>query len=339
MKIIHVIEYVIAKIFWICGITNIILFLNKKLGNVPIIMYHSIQAKPINTNKIPMVWQTGMAVSPDTFEEQIKEISKQYKCITVQEYLEHIELKKKENVLVITFDDGYVNNYDTVLPILIKYRVNATFFLIGCHLTKERPAPIFLYNILSDNMSKEKLSKIFNNISRFELVHSGLELLQKYNYNEIKNDFKYNWNLDFVSIDQSKEMIRKGFEIGAHGYYHLITSSLKDTEFVKDIIKSKKTITAVNNQNKVGFAYPYGSTLNISESNKQYLLNAGFSYSVTTREGTNSSSTDRYYLKRIAMDEVPLHETMFRLTGVRGIAKHFYNFLRNNLLRNHHKTI
>lgn len=79
-------------------------------------------------------------VDPSTFEAQIKAYrSMGYKTITTFELAKAFEGKGTlpKHSLLITFDDGLRNNYDFAFPILKKYNMKATIFLIGDKIGKD----------------------------------------------------------------------------------------------------------------------------------------------------------------------------------------------------------
>ena len=75
------------------------------------LMYHSIDDKP---------GKEGIFV--DEFEEQMKLIKD--KTSFKMEELKKINYKLPENSILVTFDDGYKNNYTLAYPILGKYKGN-----------------------------------------------------------------------------------------------------------------------------------------------------------------------------------------------------------------------
>jgi peptidoglycan/xylan/chitin deacetylase (PgdA/CDA1 family) len=88
---------------------------------VPILMYHSIADDPNN----------DLMVSPSTFAAQMKHLKDAgYQTITFQdlEDWERGEPIPKKPVL-LTFDDGYLDNYTAAYPVLKKYNLKATFFI------------------------------------------------------------------------------------------------------------------------------------------------------------------------------------------------------------------
>ena len=93
-----------------------ILYNKTRKNFVLCLMYHSIDSEK---NK------GGIFV--DEFEEHIKWI-KDKKTLKMEE-LKGLDYKLPKNSILITFDDGYKNNYTLAFPILKKYNMKATIFL------------------------------------------------------------------------------------------------------------------------------------------------------------------------------------------------------------------
>ncbi len=91
---------------------------------VPIIMYHSIDSPHL---------LSGTVVNPENFERQLNFFKKHnYDVISLNELVTSLLEKKKlpRNSIVITFDDGYADNYSNGFRILKKYGFPATIFII-----------------------------------------------------------------------------------------------------------------------------------------------------------------------------------------------------------------
>ena len=88
---------------------------------IPILTYHSIDS-------------TGSVISiqQDVFKEQMNYLAdNEYTIISLRKYIERLKggaIKGKKEV-VLTFDDGFSNNYTFAFPILKKLGFIATFFL------------------------------------------------------------------------------------------------------------------------------------------------------------------------------------------------------------------
>jgi len=92
---------------------------------VPILMYHSVT---------PEV-ETGyrLAVTPKTFERQMRFLKQNhYRIMPLEDIISLIKEKKKipAKTVAITFDDGYEDNFTYAFPILKRYQLPATIFVI-----------------------------------------------------------------------------------------------------------------------------------------------------------------------------------------------------------------
>ena len=90
---------------------------------VPVLNYHQVEEK--NGNPLTL-W-------PDQFEAQMAYLADEgYTTITIDEMMDALEngTPLPEKPVIITFDDGYADNYEYAYPILKKYGFKATIFLI-----------------------------------------------------------------------------------------------------------------------------------------------------------------------------------------------------------------
>ena len=93
---------------------------------LPIIMYHAI----LEDNKL----SSKYIVSPDLLEKDLAYIRKKgYTPVFMKEVIAFAEGKGKlpKRPIVITFDDGYYNNYYYVYPLLQKYNMKAVISVVG----------------------------------------------------------------------------------------------------------------------------------------------------------------------------------------------------------------
>ncbi len=91
-----------------------------------ILMYHTINDTPIG---IP-----ELSVNVDDFDKQMEYLSSNgYTAISFEEIK---DCAKYEKPVIITFDDGYVDNFTYAYPILRKYGLKATIFMISEQIGK-----------------------------------------------------------------------------------------------------------------------------------------------------------------------------------------------------------
>ena len=67
-------------------------------------------------------------ISPERFEQQLRWLSRRRRVVSLEETLTR---SPKENVVAITFDDGYRDNLTIALPLLEKYSLPMTLFVVA----------------------------------------------------------------------------------------------------------------------------------------------------------------------------------------------------------------
>jgi peptidoglycan/xylan/chitin deacetylase (PgdA/CDA1 family) len=106
---------------------------------VPILMYHYISVPPEDAD----IYRIDLSVSPDNFRQQMAFLAENgYTPIDLYDLslatLNLIELPDKP--VVITLDDGYLDNYENAFPILQEFGFTATFFVITDYVDQNHPA-------------------------------------------------------------------------------------------------------------------------------------------------------------------------------------------------------
>lgn len=110
-------------LFNIVIIIFFILFQFRNKG-VASILYHQVNNKS--------------KVSPEIFESHLEYLKrKKYKTLTIDDYVTG-NFNKKEKNIMLTFDDGYFDNYKYVYPLLKKYNMKATIFLNTFYIKNEK---------------------------------------------------------------------------------------------------------------------------------------------------------------------------------------------------------
>lgn len=96
-----------------------------------ILMYHRITHADIDP------W--GMCVTPDNFSEQLEVINALGTPMPLEDFVEAQQSGKlPQGAIVLTFDDGYVDNFTHAFPLLQKYSVPASIFITSCNIDSDR---------------------------------------------------------------------------------------------------------------------------------------------------------------------------------------------------------
>ena len=178
--------------------------------NPLILAYHSI-SRHRNDN---------LSVNEKEFEKHLIWLkNKNYKVLSVED-----AYKSKENkVAVITFDDGYRDNYEFAFPLLMKYGFVATIFLTANYINTEK-----IYH-----WDKKKLG-LYGKEESFKIL---------------------DWN-------QIIEMKKYGIIFGSHTNNHKILTNIPLEESYKEITNSKKILEEKLNSDVNLFCYPEGKMNN-----------------------------------------------------------------------------
>ena len=105
---------------------------------VPILMFHYISTPPEGADAI----RRDLSTSPERFEAYLRWLKEAgFVTISLHDLILHLTIgyPLPEKPLIITFDDGYEDNYTNAFPLLQKYGFTATFFLITSFLDQGRP--------------------------------------------------------------------------------------------------------------------------------------------------------------------------------------------------------
>src|SRR5882762_5141696 len=92
-----------------------------------VLVYHSISSPPE-----PM--EANADISPQRFERQLRWLSRWRRVVPLEETL---KAPPRERLAAITFDDGYQDNLTIALPILEKFQLPMTLFVVAGFLGSE----------------------------------------------------------------------------------------------------------------------------------------------------------------------------------------------------------
>ena len=286
-----------------------------------ILTYHRI----INLTDDFIQHRGVISATPENFERQIKFLVKNYNLISFDHLKQAVDAKIKlpQRSLIITFDDGYKDNYTNAFPLLQKYGAPATFFLTTGFLDgsnvpwwdglaralQKTTIPKVNLGILGKynlNSPKDKLLTIsmvngkLKNMNDTERIQKIEWIKSKLGINTKEND-RYS---QFMSWDNIMEMDKEGMQFGAHTVTHCNLTKQSILEAKREIIESKKRIEEKLNKDIIAFCYPYGHKKFLNQDIIALLRKSSFFCAVSTELGINTlnGKLNLYTLKRINID-------------------------------------
>lgn len=282
-------------------------------SNIFIIMYHKIDydASPL----------FGASVNPDVFERHISQLSKNYEIIDLNDinksWSSRSSRKINKDFVILTFDDGYRNNYIHAFPVLKKYRVPATIFLATGFIGTDRllwhdEIAWILYNAASvpeiAALAKHNIYQditddllLFYNCDKSEQVKILFSIVAKLKCLSIEERIRMIKGLAKVckvniwpgkssramlSWDEVVEMSDNGISFGSHTVSHPVMSSVSASNARSEIVTSKKIIEGYIQKSVTTFAYPYGKRDDFTNETVKILSDEGFECACSTVWGT-----------------------------------------------------
>jgi peptidoglycan/xylan/chitin deacetylase (PgdA/CDA1 family) len=279
-------------------------------------MYHRILPK--NDARYP-IEERGMLVEPDTFLMHLQLLKQEFTIIPLSEWIErkNQNLPLPEKTCAITFDDGWLDNYEFAVPILEQEEVPATLFAVS-HMvgTLDQFWPNRIANLLQQ--SQASISKIpwLNKLvegypASSELSAQAIYSLKGYSDDQLleligqaENDLSVSPpdTPSLMNWSQLRQLSDNNLiEIGSHTCHHLrLKNELNPATLVREISESKARLESQLDKRVELFCYPNGDYCDtaIREVSKHYKA------AVTTERGINTASSfDPYKLHRIGVHQ------------------------------------
>lgn len=154
----------------------------------PIFNYHHIRPMPDVASST--ISDRAFTVTPEGFEAHLKYFQDNgYQAVSVYDLLDYFDTGKPlpDKAVAITFDDGYYGQYRWAFPLLKKYGMTATFFIIVNNVGKPDVLTWDEIKTMSDNgmiigshtLSHPNLTSISDGQARNELIESKKVLEEK----------------------------------------------------------------------------------------------------------------------------------------------------------------
>ncbi len=265
----------------------------------------------------------------ETFDEVLGQLGRYYNFVSLDEAVAIIagERPVVDNALVLTFDDGYRNNFMEALPILTRHGASATFFMATGYVgtgkvywidrldyalqnapdsaryieegqyrfdlrNRSRAGLISGYRDLrlaiKDSCRDEhQMLEIFGSIA------SKLERAAGTSIDEIIGSDPY---ASVATWDDLRSALQDGAGIGSHTVDHFRLDKIDEGE-----VDGQLTLSRAEIEGRLGigctlFCYPNG---NHNEFIRSRTREAGYGAAVTTEVGTNAVGDDLFTLKRM----------------------------------------
>jgi len=324
-------KQIVAFMIYYTGIFDFILFVNSLKGrSVTIVTFHRVGGGrcPDMEYSLP-----NLSISEESFEEVIRFFQRRFNPISFPDLLHATQNQGKilRNPIVVTFDDGYEDNYTHAFPVLEKFRVPATFFLTSSFvdsnktfwwdrmfhaLVRMKPrrlredvcaggCPDRAGNGLMKRLTEEGGSEERYDGEEISAFIAGLwsvgeekihQALVEVGHAATAETREFSSNNRMLSWSQVREMKDSGMTFGSHSRTHVNLNHLTKSRLMEELLLSKREIERNLEEEINFFAYPGGS---FSDGVKDAVVECGYRCACSTESGVNDMETNVFGLKRI----------------------------------------
>ena len=255
-------------------------------------------------------------VTLEDFDQILGWISNQFNVIGIREAIQRLNnATLPARPLVITFDDGYADNFERAAPALRRFGLPATFFIASGYLNGGRmfndtvaaaiggcaageldlsDLGLGRHSLASIEARRSALSKLLPQLkpmpigARSELAERIVE----------RADVTPPTGVMMTS-EQVAALHRDGFEIGAHTDMHPILARLDHVAAREEIQSGRRKLEAITTATVDIFAYPNGRPgEDFTDATVEIVRELKFDAALTTAPGVGTSATDPFQLPR-----------------------------------------
>lgn len=279
----------------------------------------------------------------ELFDKCISYISKKYDVMLFEELAfssNYIDNDGRTNnggkkIATIMFDDGYKDNIEFASPILKKYGVKASFYVVTECIDKNIPTWThileYLFQFTSiqnidmnfDFLPQElKISTLNNHAERIKYVSKLKPFLKKLSHGKreiiLNRVIETYTDIELPKVMMDWEDLRKlkdeGHYIGSHTVTHCMLGTMEsENEITLELIASGKRIEEELGYFPITISYPVGS---FNKTTKELAKKVGYKIGLAVKQNVhNPQIDDLFEVSRIELYNEPWWKTRLRITN------------------------
>lgn len=215
---------------------------------------------------------------PPTFlDDQLAYLCRHFEIISLEVLVDCLEHNRPvpERSLVLTFDDGFRDNYENAFPLLQKHDVPATIFLTtGCldsgqlpwsqrlgYLFQQTGLAVLKHPLLAEEMP---LSSPAQRRRAYQAVKIHVPRMNRERREELLAELSGTLGVEppadrMMTWQQAKEMQAAGIEMGAHTVSHSLLADIDFAEARQEMVDSRDALRMQLGIERPKFCFPAGS--------------------------------------------------------------------------------
>jgi peptidoglycan/xylan/chitin deacetylase (PgdA/CDA1 family) len=269
-------------------------------------------------------FKPNVSATPQDFDRQLAYLAQWFNVVSLKDIVAWLDGRKDlpPHAALITFDDGYLDNYTSAFPVLQKYKFPALIFLTTGHIGTNAPfywdmAAYCFAHTQNDHLAfPDGRVKHWSDSSeqREQVSKHWIEFMKTLPQAEKQVYVDNLPTLLGVSIpagffrrlmmdwDQVREMQKAGMEFGAHTIHHPILTRISVEQVREEVAGSKSRIENELGESVLGFAYPNGQASDLNDGIEKVVADSGIRAAFTLLNGPSSQGEVKrnpYAIRRI----------------------------------------
>lgn len=266
-----------------------------------------------------------VSASAAAFRRQMQQVRRDFTPIRFAQLIEHAQsgTPLPPRTVLITFDDGYDDNYRVAFPILRELGMSAMFFVSTGHIESGLPYKYdwLVHMVLAapqDHIElpalgerwslpsslHERRSVAARLIDRMKALDAhAQDALVEHLERTLRMPRTFDPDCRPMRWDDLRDMQRAGMEVGSHGVYHRMLAKLPVAEMRAEVFGSKADIERELQVSADVISYPVGSRDAYGPDVEQAVQDAGYRLGCSYSTGTARLQPDiRYALPRLPVE-------------------------------------
>lgn len=261
------------------------------------------------------------SATAEEFDEHVRFLKRRLHVATLEEAIEIVEERKRprDAVALLTFDDGYLDNYEAAFPVLTAHGVQGVFFLPTAFVGTNRLSWWDTIAYLVKHSRQRKIRLGIPPFPEFDLAALGAaratsRIIAIYRAEARESSEPFIAMLEeacglprpggsarcFMNWEEAAALLRGGMAIGSHSHNHSILSKLSDDEQLADLITSKRTLEERLGVPVHALSYPVGSRNCFSSATREAAIKAQYRVAFSFYGGLNRfGAMDPYDVRRL----------------------------------------
>ena len=257
------------------------------------------------------------SASPDAFRAHVLHLRDRFRLINLKTLVEMSDsgIAVDRPTALITFDDGYRDNYEVAWPILQELGAPATFFIPTRFLSKPQiPIPWWDHTAYVLKQTKKRLlvldwpETLTLDLEQTPRGAATASIIRFYLEGRIPggdDEARFRTHLEeraevslddealgrtlFMTWDQVRRLAGSGMTIGSHAHSHLPLATLSESDQRHELVESRRILEReLDGACKIqGLAYPFGWPSTFDAATQRLAQEAGYRLAFTTVEGIN----------------------------------------------------